>query len=76
MLCIVHLVEGLHGRADLWACHLLVEGVDEAVGSRAVLFCDDERVELWIPLVCLRSERQSFGHTQLQVEKREQESGL
>lgn len=59
----MHLVEGLHGRADLWAGHLLVEGVDEAVGPRAVLLCDDEGVELWITLVSLRPEREPFRHT-------------
>lgn len=56
MFCVVHLVEGLHGRADLWAGHLLVKGVDEAVGPRAILLCDDEGVELRIPLVHLRPE--------------------
>lgn len=72
MLCIVHLVESLHGGADLWAGHLLVEGVDEAVGARAILLRDDEGVELWITLVCLRPERQAFRHAQLRGEVREE----
>lgn len=56
MFRVVHLVEGLHGRADLWTGDLLVKGVDETVGPRAVLLCDDEGVELWVPLVRLRPE--------------------
>lgn len=56
MLCIVHLVEGLHGGANLWAGHLLIEGVDKTVGSRAILLCDDKGVELGIPPVCLCPE--------------------
>ena len=56
MLCIVHLVEGLHGGADLRAGYLLIEGVDEAIGSRAVLLGDDEGVKLRISLVRLCPE--------------------
>lgn len=57
MLCIVHLIEGLHGRADLRTGHLLIEGVDETVGSRAILLGDDEGMELGLTLVRLRLER-------------------
>lgn len=66
VFCVVHLVKGLHGRANLWTGHLLVEGVNKAVCPRAVLLCDDEGVEPWFPLVCLCPEWQAFGHTQLQ----------
>lgn len=69
MLCIVHLVEGLHGRADLRTGHLFVEGVDEAVGPRSILLSNDKGMELWITLVCLCPERQAFRHTQLQGER-------
>lgn len=65
----MHLVEGLHGRADLRRRHLLVEGVDEAVGARAVLPRDQEGVELGLAVVCLCPERQAFGHTELRRER-------
>lgn len=37
VLNVVHLVESLHGSDDLSTGNLLVEGVDEAVGTCAVV---------------------------------------
>ena len=65
LLGVVHVVEGLHGAADLLAGHLLIEGVDKAVGAGAILPGDDEGVELGLAQVRLRPERQAFGHAQL-----------
>lgn len=65
LFCIVHVIECLHGTADLFAGHLLKEGEGKAVGSGAVLSRDDEGVELWIAGVGLCPERQAFWHTEL-----------
>lgn len=70
LLCIVHLVERLHGCADLLACDLLVKCEHKPVCARAIFSGDDERMELWISVIRLRPERQPFGHTQLRKEKR------
>lgn len=74
LLCIVHLVQCLHGCADLLAGDLLVEGEHKAVGAGAILPGDDERVQLWVPVICLRPEGQPLGHTQLRKEKRNRQS--
>lgn len=37
MLHVVHLVKSLHGGDDLSTSHLLVEGVDKAVGTRTIV---------------------------------------
>lgn len=70
LLRVVHLVEGLHGCADLLARDLLVEREHEPVRTRAIFSGDDERMELWISVICLRPERQPFGHTQLRKGKK------
>lgn len=76
MFCrVVHLVQRLHGRADLRAGHLLIEGVDEAVGPRAVLPGDDEGVEVRLPWLRLRPERQAFGQTELNEGRQQEEEG-
>lgn len=49
LLRIVHVVEGLHGTADLLARHLLEEREGKAVRPRAVLSGDDEGVKLRLP---------------------------
>lgn len=65
LLCIVHVVESLHGTADLLTGHLLEEGEGKAVGPRAVLSSDDKGVELRLSRIRLRPERQTFWHTEL-----------
>lgn len=65
LFCIVHVVECLHGTADLFAGHFLEEGESKAVGSGAVFSCDNERVELGLADVCLRAEGQALRHTEL-----------
>ncbi len=65
LLCVVHVVESLHGAADLLAGHLLEEGEGKAVGPRAVLSGDDKGVELRLPRISLRPERQTLRHTEL-----------
>lgn len=65
---IVHVVQGLHGAADLLAGHLLVESEGEAVRPRAILPRDDEGVELRLTCVRLRAEGQTLWHTQLREE--------
>ena len=65
LLCIVHVVKSLHGTADLLTGHLLEEGEGEAVGPRAVLSGDDEGVELRLPGIHLRPERQTLWHAEL-----------
>lgn len=65
LLCVVHVVKGLHGTADLLTGHLLKEREGEAVSPRAVLSGDDEGVELRLPRVNLRPERQAFWHAEL-----------
>ena len=67
LLGVVHVVEGLHGTADLLAGHLLEEGEGKAVGPGAVLPRDDIRMELGLPCVHLRPEGQTLWHTQLGV---------
>lgn len=61
----MHLVERLHGCADLLARDLLIEREHKPVCTRAIFSGDDERMELWISVICLCPERQPFGHTQL-----------
>lgn len=65
LLGVVHVVEGLHGAADLLAGHLLEEGEGEAVRPGAVLPGDDEGVELRLPGVHLRPEGQALRHAEL-----------
>lgn len=65
LFCIVHVIECLHGTADLFAGHLLKEGEGKAVGSGAVLSCDNEGVELRLADVCLSAEGQALWHTEL-----------
>lgn len=65
LLRVVHVVESLHGAADLLAGHLLEEGEGEAVRPRAVLPGDDEGVELGLAGIDLRPERQTLGHAEL-----------
>lgn len=76
LLCIVHLVQCLHGCADLLARDLLVEGEHKAVRAGAVLPGDDEGVQLRVPVIRLRPEGQPLGHTQLREEKRNGQSYL
>ena len=59
------MVKSLHGTADLLTGHLLEEGEGEAVGPRAVLSGDDEGVELRLPGIHLRPERQTLWHAEL-----------
>lgn len=66
LLCVVHVVKSLHGTADLLTGHLLEEGEGKAIGPRAILSGDDKRVELRLPRVHLRPERQTLWHTELQ----------
>lgn len=63
LLSIVHLVQRLHGCADLLARDLLIEGEHKPVGTRAIFSGDYEWMELWVSVVSLRPERQPFGHT-------------
>lgn len=65
LLCVVHVVKGLHGTADLLTGHLLKEGEGKAISPRAILSGYDVGVELWLPRINLRPERQAFGHTEL-----------
>lgn len=70
LLRVVHLVQRLHGCADLLARDLLVEGEHKAIGAGAVLPGDDERVQLRVSVIRLRPERQPLGHAELREEKR------
>lgn len=65
LFCIVHVVERLHGTADLFARHLLKEGEGKAIGSGAVLSRDNERVELGLAGVRLGAEGQALWHAKL-----------
>lgn len=65
MLCVVHLVERLHGCADLLARNFFIKSENKAIGARTVFPGDDKRVELRVFIVSLCSERQPFGHAQL-----------
>lgn len=71
----VHLVQRLHGRANLGAGYFLVEGVYEPVGARAILTCDQERVELGRQGVLLSAERQAFRHAELDRKQHTQKRG-
>lgn len=42
LLCIVHLVECLHGCTDLLACDLLIEREHKSIRTRAIFSGDDE----------------------------------
>lgn len=70
LLRVVHLVQRLHGCADLLARDLLVEGEHKAIGAGAVLPGDDERVQLRVSVIRLCPERQPLGHAELREEKR------
>lgn len=65
LLCVVHVIKGLHCAADLLTGHLLKEGEGKAVSPRAVLPRDDEGVELRLPGINLRPESQTLRHTEL-----------
>lgn len=65
MLHVVHPVKGLHGCDDLRTRHLLVEGVDKAVGARTILKANSERVEVRLQAVGLSAERQTPRHAEL-----------
>lgn len=67
----VHLVERVHGRNNLSAGHLLVERVDEAVGTCAIVTSNGEGVEVRIQSVCLGAEGQTSGHAELRKRKKE-----
>lgn len=68
LLGVVHVVEGLHGAADLFAGHLFEERERKAVGARAVLSRDDERVEMGLATIRLSPKRQTLRHAELQGE--------
>lgn len=70
LLSMVHLVQSLHGRANLSAGHLLIEGVDKAVGARAILPRDKKRMETRGQAVSLSEERKAFRHAQLGRKKK------
>lgn len=65
VLDVVHLGESLHGSDDLSTGHLLIEGVDKAVRTRAIIERHCERVKLRIKPVCLRAEGKTSGHAEL-----------
>lgn len=65
VLHVVHLVESVHGSDDLSTGHLLVEGVDEAVGTCAVVKGHCEGVKLRIEPVCLCAEGETPRHAEL-----------
>lgn len=75
LLCVVHVVKGLHGTADLLTGHLLKEGEGKAVSPRAVLSGDDEGVELRLPRINLCPERQTLWHTELWEDRHQTTSG-
>lgn len=62
----VHLTECLHGSDNLRAGHLLVEGVNKAVGTRAIVERNRKRVKLRIESVCLSAKGQPSGHAELE----------
>lgn len=72
LLRVVHLVQRLHGCADLLACDLLIEREHKPVRTRAIFSGDYERMQLRISVISLRPERQPFGHTQLRKRKKKQ----
>lgn len=65
MLRVVHLVERLHGCADLLTCNFLIKSENEAVGARTIFPGNYKRVELRVSAVSLCSERQPLRHAQL-----------
>lgn len=65
----VHLIESLHGGDNLRTSHLLVEGVNEAVGARSVVRGDGEGVELRVEAVRLCAEGQTSGQAELEAKK-------
>lgn len=65
MLYMMHLGERLHGSDDLSTGHLLIEGVDKAVGAYAVVSSNSEGMEPRFKSVCLRAEGQAPRHTKL-----------
>lgn len=67
MLHVVHLMERLHGSDDLGTGHLLVEGVNEAVGARPVIRGERERVKPRPQPVCLVAEGETSGHAELEA---------
>lgn len=74
VLHVVHLAEDLHGSDDLSTRHLLVEGVDKAVGTRAVVKRHRERVKLRVELVSACAEGETPRHAELEGENREQKT--
>lgn len=60
----VHLTECLHGSDNLRTGHLLVERVNKAVGTRAIIERNRKRVKLRIESVCLSAEGQPSGHAE------------
>lgn len=69
VLHVMHLGESLHGGDDLSAGHLLVKGVDEAIGARAVIEGHGEGVELRLEAVGLRAEGEASGQAELSREE-------
>lgn len=69
VLHVMHLGESLHGGDDLSAGHLLVKGVDEAVGARAVIEGHGEGVELRLEAIGLRAEGEASGQAELSREE-------
>lgn len=67
MLYMMHLVECLHGRDDLSTGHLLIESVDKAIRTCAVVKSNSKGVELRIKSVCLSTERQTPRHAKLRT---------
>lgn len=62
----VHLTECLHGSDNLRTGHLLVEGVNKAVGTRAIVERNRKGVKLRIESVCLSAKGQPSGHAELE----------
>lgn len=75
---VVHLMERLHGGDNLSTGHLLVEGVNEAVGARSVVGGDRKRVEPRVQSVCLGAEGETSGHAELEgaAETRQDQVGM
>ncbi|OCT55747.1 hypothetical protein XELAEV_18004393mg [Xenopus laevis] len=57
ILGVMHVVQGLHGAANLLAGDFLKEGEREAKCPRAIFSCDDERVVLCLSGVGLSLKR-------------------
>lgn len=64
MLHVVHLIESLHGGDNLRTSHLLVEGVNKAIGARSIIRGDGEGVKLWVDAVRLSAEGQASGQAE------------